>query len=126
LIDESGGRIIVNRRSGTEILCHSYCGSRSRGPGRLAGFFTKKDVQLVGHGAGLRVADRSRLKFIFVNLSADIAEPSYRLTARRAGEKIFQSSLNLRTLLTTEGRTTGEDEVREEECRSQLASPVSW
>jgi hypothetical protein len=85
-IDESGGRVIVNRRSGTNSC---QCGSRLRGPSRHAAFFAPKDEQLVGHGAGLRVAELSRLEFIFINLSADLAEPSYCLTALRAGERYF-------------------------------------
>lgn len=63
----------------------NLCQCGSRGPGRHAAFFAPEDVQLIGHGTGLRVADLSRLKFIFINLSADLTEPSYRLTVRRAG-----------------------------------------
>lgn len=78
-VDRSGGRIIYVIRT---------CGSR--GPGRrYAAFFAPKDVELVGHGARLRVADLSRLKFIFINLSADLAEPRYCVTALRAGERYF-------------------------------------
>ena len=83
LIDGSDGKIIVNRRSRTNSC---QCGSGSRGPGA---FIAPKDIQLVGHGAGLRVADLSRLKFIFINLSADLAESGYRLTALWAGERYF-------------------------------------
>lgn len=95
-MDRGGGRIIVNRnlRSGTnKDSCQScQCGTHSRGLGRRVAFFAPKDVELVGRGAGLRVADLLRLKFIFINLSADVAEPRYCLTALRAGltgEKIF-------------------------------------
>jgi hypothetical protein len=81
------------------------CGSRSRVPGCLSpshpAFLAPKDEELVGHGAGLRVAEPSRLEYIIIDLSADIAEPSYRLTVRaarraQAGENIIQSTRSLR------------------------------
>lgn len=74
------------------------CGLHSRGLGRhvvffaFFDFFAPKDVQLVGRGAGLRVADLSRLKFIFINLSADLAESGYRLTALRELAKMKRPS----------------------------------
>ena len=94
--DGTDERIIVNRRSRTNS-CNSL-----RGLGRHAAFYgiTPKDVQLVGRGAGLRVADLSWLKFVFINLGADLAEPSYCLTALRAEKKLFQSSVNLRAMLS--------------------------
>jgi hypothetical protein len=112
-IDGRDGKRIVNRRCG------------SRGPGRHAAFFAPKDVELVGHGARLRLADLSRLKFVFINLSADLAESSYRVTALWAGER-YVSIESEPPRAVANGHTVGEDEVPEQECRSQLASPLSW